>query len=62
MKKPDKERETLEAVVCKSLAIAGKPGRYMSIEKGPNAVKLPKMRIRKKYVAIHLLNKIGILD
>jgi hypothetical protein len=31
--------------VCRSLAMAGKPGRYMSIEKGAMADKNPSIKI-----------------
>lgn len=41
--------------LCRSLAIAGKPGRYISIEKGANAVKAPNMMMRKKYLLLVIL-------
>lgn len=50
MKKLDKERETSAVVVFRSFAIAGKPGRYMSIENGPKAVRLPSISILVKYL------------
>jgi hypothetical protein len=46
MKKDDNDNITLETVVCSPLAILGKAGRYMSIDKGPIAVKRPKIRMR----------------
>lgn len=48
MKNPDNDKETRAIEVFKSLAIAGKPGKYISIENGPNAVSEPNRRIRKK--------------
>ena len=48
IKNPESDKETLATVVCRSFAIAGKPGRYMSMENGPNAVREPNNRIRKK--------------
>jgi hypothetical protein len=41
--------------VCKSPAILGKAGRYMSIDKGPKAVKLTKVRIRIQSCKVSLL-------
>jgi len=35
-------------VVWNDLAIAGKPGRYMSIENGPSAVSEPNISMVKK--------------
>lgn len=49
MKKLDKESETSATVVPRSWAMAGKPGRYMSMEKGPRAVSVPKIRMREMY-------------
>jgi hypothetical protein len=49
MKKLLKDKETFETEVARSCAIAGKPGRYMSIEKGLSAVRLPKIRITEIY-------------
>jgi hypothetical protein len=48
IKKLDSESATWAAVVCKLRAMAGKPGKYISIENGPKAVSAPKMRIREK--------------
>jgi hypothetical protein len=48
IKKLDNESETCAVVVCNDLAIAGKPGRYISIENGPIAVSAPNIRTRKK--------------
>jgi hypothetical protein len=50
MKKVLRDKDTLAAEVEKSWAIAGKPGRYMSMEKGLSAVRLPKMRISETYL------------
>ena len=47
IKKVDNESDTLETSVSRSLAMALKPGRYMSIEKGANAAKEPKIKIKK---------------
>jgi len=49
MKKLDKDRDTLAVLVRRSAAMAGNPGRYMSIEKGPRAVSEPSIKIRPKY-------------
>ena len=50
MKKLLSESETFAAEVERSLAIAGNPGRYMSIEKGVNAVRLPRISISETYL------------
>lgn len=50
IKKLDKESETSAIVVFRSLAMAGKPGKYISMEKGPRAVRVPRMRIRNTYL------------
>ena len=47
IKKLDNEREMCATVVCRSLAIAGNPGRYISIENGPMAESSPRMSIVK---------------
>lgn len=47
IKKLDNESETLAVVVCRSSAIAVNPGKYISIENGPIADKVPRMRIVK---------------
>ena len=39
----------------------GKPGRYISIENGPSAVKLPKIRMRKKYVFLDITKYSGVV-
>lgn len=49
IKKLDRDNEIFETVVCKSAAIAGKPGRYMSMEKGPIAERSPNMSISLKF-------------
>ena len=43
MKKLESEREIPDTFVFKSFAIAGKAGKYMSMEKGPIAAKSPKI-------------------
>jgi len=50
IKNPVKDKETFAAEVFRSFAIAGKPGKYMSIENGAKAVRLPKIRIMEKYL------------
>lgn len=50
MKKLDNERETFATVVCRSLAMTGNPGRYISIENGPIADSVPNIMIIKKYL------------
>ena len=50
MKKLLSESETFAAEVERSLAIAGNPGRYMSIEKGVSAVRLPRISISETYL------------
>ena len=52
IKKLDSESAIFEIIVFKSFAIAGKPGRYMSMEKGARAVNDPRIRIRKKYFSL----------
>ena len=44
MKKLESESETLETEVSRFAAISGKPGRYMSMEKGPTALNKPSVR------------------
>jgi hypothetical protein len=46
---------TLATVVFRSFAIPSKPGKYISIEKGPSAVREPKIRINLKYVAFVII-------
>ena len=50
MKKLLSESDTLAAEVDRSLAMAGNPGRYMSIEKGVSAVRLPRISISETYL------------
>jgi len=40
------------ASVCRSLALVGKPGRYMSTEKGPRAANDPKIMISLMYLLL----------
>ncbi len=47
IKKLESESDTLEIVVFRLLAIAGKPGRYISIENGPIADNKPSMSIQR---------------
>ena len=47
--------ETSVTVVFKSLAIPEKPGKYMSIEKGPSAVMEPKISINWKYLLLVII-------
>lgn len=49
IKKLDSERETCATVVFKSAAIAGNPGKYISIEKGPMADIIPRITINKNF-------------
>ena len=58
MKKLESESATFETVVSKSFAIAGKPGRYMSMEKGARAVRDPKIRIKRKYLLLFIVRQI----
>ena len=45
-KKEDKDNITLETLVCKPSAMFGNAGKYISIDKGPIAVKRPKIKIK----------------
>jgi hypothetical protein len=45
--------DTLATVVFRSLQFR-KPGKYMSIENGPSAVREPKIRINWKYFNLDL--------
>jgi hypothetical protein len=47
IKKDDKESITEATVVLSPLAMLGKAGRYISIDKGPIAANSPKINIRK---------------
>ena len=55
IKKLDSDNATVDSELFKSLAISTKPGRYISIEKGPSAASEPKMRIRKKCCFLAIL-------
>jgi len=46
IKKEESDNITDATVVFKLLAISGKAGRYMSIDKGPIAVRKPSIRMR----------------
>src|SRR5882757_7228363 len=48
IKKLDRESVTSATVVFRDAAMAGKPGRYMSMEKGPMAESNPRIRMMKK--------------
>lgn len=52
MKKLDSDNITRATVVFNPVAMAGKAGRYISIEKGPMAVSSPRMRMRLKYLLV----------
>jgi hypothetical protein len=54
MKKLLSESETFAAEVDRSFAIAGNPGRYMSIEKGVSAVRLPRISISETYLGFDM--------
>jgi hypothetical protein len=45
IKKLAKEYETMSTETLRSFAIAGKPGRYISMENGPIADKRPRINI-----------------
>ncbi|GEO11425.1 hypothetical protein SAE01_39210 [Segetibacter aerophilus] len=45
MKKLESDNEIFATVVCRSAAIEGNPGRYISIENGPIADKRPNIKI-----------------
>lgn len=47
IKKLDRDSVTFAMVVDIDLAISGKPGRYMSMEKGPMAESSPRIRMTK---------------
>ena len=47
MKKLDRDRVTFAMVVDNDRAMSGKPGRYMSMEKGPMAESSPSIRMTK---------------
>ena len=47
--------DTLATEVCKSLPICAKPGKYISIENGPRAVKEPKISINLMYFIFVIL-------
>ena len=59
IKKLDKERDTLPTVVFRSAAIAGNPGRYISIENGPIAESIPKISIIKNLLLPFITAKLG---
>jgi hypothetical protein len=59
IKKPDSDKETFATVVCRSFAMAGNPGRYISMEKGPSAVSDPNNKIRKKCFLLVMVISIG---
>ena len=45
IKKLESDKAIFATVVCRSSAIAGKPGKYISIENGPMAVNIPNINI-----------------
>ena len=45
IKKLESDKAIFATVVCRSSAIAGKPGKYISIENGPRAVNIPNINI-----------------
>ena len=45
---------TFATDVFKSVAICAKPGKYISIENGPKAVKEPKININCKYLDLDM--------
>lgn len=45
---------TLATVVFRSAAIPEKPGKYISIENGPSAVRKPKIKTSWKYFNLDL--------
>ena len=49
IKKLDRERPTRGMVVCKSFAMPGNPGKYISMENGPIADSRPRIRIVKNF-------------
>ena len=50
MKKLDKVSVTSAVLECRSFPMAANPGKYISIENGPKAAKLPKITISLKCV------------
>ena len=55
IKKLESDKEIFATVVCKSAAIAGKPGKYMSIENGPMADSRPNINISLKCLLAFML-------
>ncbi len=55
IKKLESERETLATVVERSAAMSGKPGRYISIEKGPIEVRNPRISISENLFGLFML-------
>jgi hypothetical protein len=52
IKKLLNESATSVTEVCKAAAMALKPGRYMSMEKGTSAVSVPRIRIVRRYLLL----------
>jgi len=48
IKKVAKDKDTFGTSVFRSLAMALNPGRYISIENGASAAKLPSINIKRK--------------
>jgi hypothetical protein len=61
MKKPLSDKDTLAAEVERSSAIAGKPGKYISMENGLSAVRLPKIRIKEIYLDLVIQMRIQLV-
>ena len=55
IKKLESESATFAVVVFNDRAMLGKPGKYMSIENGDNAVKAPNISTVKKYCFLVML-------
>ena len=62
IKKLDNDNETCAVVVFNDFAIAGNPGKYISIENGPNAVSEPNIKTVIKYLCLVINNKARITD
>jgi len=61
IKKLDRDNITFATLVCRLLAMSGKAGKYMSMEKGPMAVSKPNMRMRKNFLLGLLLSIITVI-
>ena len=61
IKKLESDKAIFATVVCRSSAIAGKPGKYISIENGPMAVNIPNINISFVFLLLFITTIINTI-